>query len=773
MSAIQIMTDKECEIYESCNIESLGNSIYDAYYQEAVFIHGKEKLKQVEKCVADIKKELFDQLGIVEDGTGKREQKFKANYDWKKFYKSLSFKKLEDELKRVFGFRSVEIVPIKDEYYNNKKVFYYNFINAYTVMNDRYPIDGLVTDNGFYDSTHSISLFITLTNVAIMELTPGEFIACLLHEIGHNIDPALVDIKYTQVNILSKYLTDRKNKIVNAERKLMENIKRKKGITGEGLIVGIYLIFYIFILLWSIVISLGGFGRLWRHIKNGFKNLFHIQISDAEIQERIDRIKKKMEEDKKQFTRQEFSEAFADNFARMYGYGAELAKLLKKIDMQSHKQIRSWYSKERSRQEAIMELVIYTLEDEHKHELTRIQALIREYKEEINDKHTPKDIKKKLQEDLDELEAVYNSYTDNFDEFYKRCIEMMKESLLKKDEIADTKKENNKKANKLHNESVDIFNEESLVNDKKKMKEIVIKQRMNNNKNKSFSIYSNKKLEVDSEIEKKCRRAMQKLFDDTKVDSIRLFPGENFSEDKPERRFDTKLGGIPYWPKNMKWPYDKGYPLVCVAQLNFDKLPKLKNYPTNGILQFFIDQEYSEEICKIVYHEDIHKNNLLENVPLSTLMTKQKNLQLKSYSDFEYFSIQGVYYPEAKIVKSGINIYDCIHSIDGNYTLIWDYYENYLKEEFGDNIPVSADEFASDIYVHELNKDGLFGTRIGGWPSFMQADSRDKDHDILLLQLDSEKGMQWGDMGIANFFTSLNNLKNKKFDDVLFTWDCM
>jgi len=445
MSVIQIMSDKECEIYESCNIESLGTSIYDAYYQEAVFVHGKEKVKPIEKCVADIRKELFDQLGLVEDENGEKSQQSKSNYDWEKFYKSLSFKKLEDELKKVFGFRSVEIAPIKDEYYSKDKKFYYDFINAYTVMNDRYPIDGLVTDKGFYDSTHSISLFITLTNVAIMELTPGEFVACLLHEVGHNIDPAMVDIKYTQVNILSKYLTDRKNKIVNRERKLMEKINKKKGIATETAIYVFSGIFYILCYLLLFVTVYGGFGRFWRHVKNGFKNLFHIKISDAEVQERIDKIKKKMEEDKKQFTRQEFSEAFADNFARMYGYGAELAKLLKKIDMESYKQIRSWYSKERSRQEAIMEMVIYTLEDEHNHELTRIQALIREYKEDIKDKNTPKDVKKKLQEDLDELEAVYNSYTDNFDEFYKRCIEMMKESLLKKDEIANAEKENNKK----------------------------------------------------------------------------------------------------------------------------------------------------------------------------------------------------------------------------------------------------------------------------------------------------------------------------------------
>jgi len=775
MSAIQLMNDEQCALFESSTLAKVGsNSIYDDYYQEAVFTHGKETIKPIEKCIEKLRKELLDQLGMVEDENGKIKQSYKSNFNYNKFFKSYNFKDLEDELKKVFGFRSVDIYPLEEDYISKDKEFWYNYINAYTTMILRYHIDGLVTEKGFYDSTHSISLVITFTNTAIKDLTPSEFMACLLHEIGHNIDPAIVDIKYTQVNVLSKYLTDRKNKITNAERKALE--KNGKSLTGDGVVAllyfGVVLFYVLMVMPWK---------KIWRGIVNGIKNLFHIKITDEEIKERIDRIKKEAEKDKTQFNRQSYSEAFADNFARMYGYGKELALLLKKIDKDSHTKIKSWYSKERSRQEAIVEMITNALNDEHKTEIARIQNLIREYEEDLKDKNLPKQVKKNMQNDLNELKAVYDSYTDDFDDFYKRCVEMMKDQLVKKDEIVskENEKENSKKDSKPHNESVEeTFEEKSLItdkNDKKQMKEIINKGRIAQIENRSFSwpwFNNTKKEETNSENEKRCKKAMKKLYDDTKVNCIKLTPGKKSSHDDIEKRFDTKFGGIPAWPKNMEWPSysQEREPMICLAQLNFDKLPKLENYPDTGILQFFTNINYDSEICKVIYHKNINKNNLLEQVPISTL-NKDKIEEL-SMDGYDYFPIKGVYYPTAKIAESAYINYDNEYTIDGNYTKInYKLYEEYLKKEFGDNISNEIDHLAYTIYNELINYGN--GCRIGGWPNFTQSDVRDKNHDILLLQIDSGNGIMWGDYGVANFFISMKNLKNKNFDDVLFTWDCM
>jgi uncharacterized protein YwqG len=68
------------------------------------------------------------------------------------------------------------------------------------------------------------------------------------------------------------------------------------------------------------------------------------------------------------------------------------------------------------------------------------------------------------------------------------------------------------------------------------------------------------------------------------------------------------------------------------------------------------------------------------------------------------------------------------------------------------------------------------GHRLGGYPFFTQEDPRmdSSNYDTLLFQLDSddEAAIQWGDMGICNFFIHSEKLIKAQFDDVLYNWDC-
>lgn len=51
----------------------------------------------------------------------------------------------------------------------------------------------------------------------------------------------------------------------------------------------------------------------------------------------------------------------------------------------------------------------------------------------------------------------------------------------------------------------------------------------------------------------------------------------------------SKFLGLPYLPKGFLYPTDSNrQPLILLAQINFAELPPLPNYPTNGILQFYI-----------------------------------------------------------------------------------------------------------------------------------------------------------------------------------------
>lgn len=80
-----------------------------------------------------------------------------------------------------------------------------------------------------------------------------------------------------------------------------------------------------------------------------------------------------------------------------------------------------------------------------------------------------------------------------------------------------------------------------------------------------------------------------------------------------------------------------------------------------------------------------------------------------------------------------------------------------------------------DMYDVLINE----GTCMGGYPHFTQNDPRSCNKDqqsktIMLMQIDSDldNDIMWGDMGIANFFITPEDLAAENFDNVLYTWDC-
>ncbi len=105
------------------------------------------------------------------------------------------------------------------------------------------------------------------------------------------------------------------------------------------------------------------------------------------------------------------------------------------------------------------------------------------------------------------------------------------------------------------------------------------------------------------------------------VDTVRFHPGRGKTT-----VFDSKMGGVPYFPKSMKYPAVregayKGKPLFFLAQLNFGTLPKIPEFPTEGILQFFTGCEdddmlygmdfkdgFNQNEFRVIYHENIDMN---------------------------------------------------------------------------------------------------------------------------------------------------------------------
>ena len=210
--------------------------------------------------------------------------------------------------------------------------------------------------------------------------------------------------------------------------------------------------------------------------------------------------------------------------------------------------------------------------------------------------------------------------------------------------------------------------------------------------------------------------------------------------------WESKLGGCPYLTKKEDYPLGiNGEPMLFLAQINLSEMPTLPDFPTKGLIQFYIENNdyYGyDEPCKVVYIEDY--------------LTDESQL-LKEHP----------YPPEEEDMLP---------------------YERECRITFEtDVMPLSGtDENFDELSCHiedEEEREELWnllaieGSRMGGYPYFIQNpvevfESGEKG--ILLLQLDTddEAGLMFGDCGNCQFFIAEQDLKNKDFSDVFYDWAC-
>lgn len=234
--------------------------------------------------------------------------------------------------------------------------------------------------------------------------------------------------------------------------------------------------------------------------------------------------------------------------------------------------------------------------------------------------------------------------------------------------------------------------------------------------------------------------------------------------------WQSKMGGHPYLPLGMRYPSNaNGEKLQMIAQINFAELPPNEIYPTQGILQFYIDAEddltglnFDDQTDQTGFRVIFHEHTTQDISQLQPFDAKQ-------VIDYEYSPVRGEYAIAFKVQQQYISVMDqsfapLMFDVDDIYAVAdhfegGDFYEDFLE-----------------VYADKLNSDGH---RLGGYPYFTQSDPRYKDElkeYELLLQIDTDDqedvDIMWGDVGVANFFILPQDLKNKDFSKVLYNWDC-
>lgn len=249
--------------------------------------------------------------------------------------------------------------------------------------------------------------------------------------------------------------------------------------------------------------------------------------------------------------------------------------------------------------------------------------------------------------------------------------------------------------------------------------------------------------------------------------------------------FDNKIGGTPYFPKDMEYPTGKdngyeGQPLTLLAQLNFEKLPHIPDFPEKGILQFFIAGDDMYGMSSECYGESLMKQDNFRVIYHENIITDESKLlspgEIPKYSgdDEETLPFTGEYLLSAP-EKCEMPANDCDYRFGDVFVKCY----NEVSDE-----PINSFWDIDEETFEALNEDNEAGDAfIGGYPVFTQSDPREDDEvlsqcDVVLFELDScdnsKKGIDimWGDAGTGCFLISRDRLKALDFSRVIYNYDC-
>ncbi len=238
------------------------------------------------------------------------------------------------------------------------------------------------------------------------------------------------------------------------------------------------------------------------------------------------------------------------------------------------------------------------------------------------------------------------------------------------------------------------------------------------------------------------------------IEYIEIFTDE---ESKPQF-WNSKFGGYPYLPKNQEFPKNaKGEHLLFLAQINFEELPSNDIFPSQGLLQFFINDDHllgyrkenptQQDFFRIIYYPEIQnsKESLINEF---SFLRKYKQTPLKGGGKGWGMS----FYDETEWCSPSDYRFESLMGKDFFSNFGADYWDRIIEFEEG----VMAD-----------------GIKMGGYSYFINDDPRSIENPLIqLLQVDSDgEAIDIPQEGILHFFIDENSLKNKDFSKVFYHYD--
>lgn len=216
----------------------------------------------------------------------------------------------------------------------------------------------------------------------------------------------------------------------------------------------------------------------------------------------------------------------------------------------------------------------------------------------------------------------------------------------------------------------------------------------------------------------------------------------------------SKIGGFPYLPLGGSLPTnDDGEMFYLLAQIDCADLKGLPDFPTQGILQFFIIMDEMGMDYRVVYYPAIEPYYDDEQIKSIYQPATNDHIQIDEYAmTFELDETYPSFYEHsAKFTQEYLAHFN--HTLNYKQKDRLSRHINYLYgQEFGDDVAKIA---------------------CGGFAYFIQDDPRQEGdgYDVVLFQFASEQDINLVDMGGINFFITKWDLKDNLFDGVLMVFD--
>ncbi|UOQ64529.1 YwqG family protein [Hymenobacter volaticus] len=214
----------------------------------------------------------------------------------------------------------------------------------------------------------------------------------------------------------------------------------------------------------------------------------------------------------------------------------------------------------------------------------------------------------------------------------------------------------------------------------------------------------------------------------------------------------SKFRGLPHLPASVPYPVDNDRkPMLLLAQINLQELPSNTFLPAAGLLQFYISA---------VDYVDMGQSKVL--------YIKPEQLEAEIRNDYSF--LPPSHYDDSPVY--------CEHKLAFEKTTEYRGNQDYRFQ-------LKFNGLESYDYAETLNEleqksfaDFLDGTghKLGGYAFFTQGDPHqyeaESSGEVQLLQIDIDEKIMFGDSGVAHFFIAEQALKEERFEEAYFYWDC-